>query len=434
MKTIALVAFVFVCTASNAQEPSPAKPIQVHSGTSDLVEVAPPTQAVEYVLFSKTTNGKIVPNVVVRPDRIDVMDEAGKVINTINREANPAENSETHIYPGRFGKVIGVHTTRGHSASRESWASGEYYILDASGRKTLEIKPFNAGTEPVPSPSGDYAVGWPEEMGPPIFYDASGIRNKWAHGFAGDGWPNLFTVSSVFFSPDGSRVAVTAHHARKNIMFVYDSQGNKIFEKDGVRTALFSDDSRRLAFATKNGTSGVMDDAGNILWEKPIVQNPAKFSADGKLLIFRAGPVLALFKADTGEQVWQWKPGEDDFAQLRQGRKIEADGPLKANPGLGILAVEATPDLSRIVAVGISQKYVPVVPDKPQRQLEGASDHVLIFDRSGNLISWKVLPADTIQSVSWMAVVPLAISDDGETVVVGGRDGLHTFSVVAKQK
>lgn len=396
-------------------------------------------EAGKHCLFVKDANGRPSPGVVIKKDRIEVLDDKGNPTNTVPLENVPAEAIETHVYADPHGKVVGIQVTKGIDERREAWKTGEYYILDASGRKTLDLKPFNDATHPLPSPSGDYAVGWTNEMGPPIFYDAQGTRNAWARkwyerakkGFRGEPvaeWPDMFEASKAWFSRDGSRVAVhgTGPGPRASLV-VYDASGNKLFEKDDAWNPVFSRDEARMAYAVVGKKIAVVDASGAAVWEKSGIGLPEKFSEDGKLLLVQGREKLTMLDAATGKVIWDWQPTPGKLAELRHGATPPEQGPLKGNQGFGFTLVAGTPDFSRVVALGSTLKEEPVWPGKPQRRIAVEKDHLLVFDGKGNLLAWEELPGDTFSVPT--SEISISVSDDGKTIAVPGPGGMHYFSV-----
>lgn len=381
-------------------------------------------------LFTKDTSGQPTPRVLLLKDRIEIRDKDGNVKDTIAKSGNSSKNIETRFYPDKHGKVVGVHVTQGYSQSHESWTSGEYYILDVNGSKTLDIKNFNDNTRPIPSPSGDYAVGWPEADtpgGPPIFYDADGQRNKWAHGFKGDGWPEMYETWDACFSPDGKHVAVLAKNGdtgKKTLMLVYDAFGNKVFAKESVgNDVLFSPDSAHIAYYSPiNHKLGLVSVNGKVDWEADIHALPRLFSDDGKFLLLTTGDSLSMVETATGKMLWKWIANAENL----KNRSI----PKKSGgwEGFTLRYAAATPNLSRIVVTATTLKDVPVELGKPQLHAVSDKDHLLVFNGQGHLIHWETLPGESFKIPSTL----IQISDDGKMVAVSMNDGLEYFSMTGK--
>lgn len=384
--------------------------------------------AMEHCLMSKDATGRPRPAVVVKKDRIEVLNENGGVKVRLPKETNPAEKVETHVYPDRHGKVVGVQVTRGYSQQREGWTSGEYYILDSKGNRTLNLREFNVNTRPIPSPSGDYAVGWPgadTPGGPPIFYDANGVRNKWAHGFKGDGWPEMYETHEVRFSPEGRHVAVLAKNGdlgKYTMMIVYDSNGNKLFEKKDVdRDVVFSSDSLKLAYySTLKGKVGLVNIQGSAAWEKDIKALPRLFSSDGRFLLVMTGNFLGMIRADNGNLIWKWEANVENL----RGRSTPRSPNME--DGFWLASLAATPDFDRIIMTASTLKRESLKP--AGWHLVSEKDHILIFNRKGHLIHWETLPGESFQIPSTM----LQVSDDGQHVAVALKDGIAHFTLKHK--
>lgn len=386
-----------------------------------------PTGAVEHCLLRSDAEGKPLPRVLIKKDRIEIIGDDGRLKSIWPRSNDASEKIETRIYPDKHGKVIGVHVTKGYGERREGWTSGEYYILDASGNKTLDLKKFDANTMPIPSPSGDYAVGWPgadTPGGPPIFYDAKGVRNKWAHGFTGDGWPEGYATNGVSFSPDGHSAAVLAEGIGrdKHLMIVYDAYGEKILEKDGVsRDVVFSPDGSQIAYySMPRGHIGLVDTNGHVLWIRNLQALPRLFSSDGHHLLVMTGNFVGMLQANTGNLVWKWEANAENL----RGRSTPRTPDM--GEGFALRSLAATPDFSRVVMTATTLRRESVKP--AGWRLVSASDHILVFNENGRLIHWESLPGDSLQIPSTL----LQVSQDGKTIVTSTNDGISHFSMKHK--
>jgi hypothetical protein len=390
-----------------------------------------PTGAAEHYLLKVDSAGIPSPGVVIRKDRTEIRDSDGKTKDSIARTDDPARKIETHFYPDTHGKVVGVHVTKGKGKNSESWDEGEYYILDAQGNKTLEIKNFHDNTRPIPSPSGDYAVGWPGATtpgGPPIFYDAKGVRNKWAHGFKGDGWPKQYETWGARFSPEGRYVAISAKNGdsgKKTLTVVYDSKGNKVFDAESVGGGdlLFSPDSAHLAYYSPlNKKLGLVDMKGQLVWEANIQALPRIFSEDGHYLLVMTGELLALVDAANGKSVWEWRAHAENLKGRANARKAGS------YDGFALRSIAATPDLSRIVLTATSLKDAPVSPGKRQRRAVSDNDHLLIFNEKGRLIGWETFPGQSFKIPATL----VQLSRDGRTIAVSMNDGIAYYGMKHK--
>ena len=383
-----------------------------------------------HVVFGKDARGNPIPRIVVAARHVEFRDKSGNVVQKIPYTAyNAATKTETSIYTTRYGKNIAVHITHGYSPGRESWETGEYSIYDENGNKTLRLNPFNEDTRPEPSPSGDYAVGYPNDdmMGPPLFYDAKGTRNeKWARrwyeraktGFKSgqpvEEWPDMGTADSVNFSPDGKYVAVACDtygpRGRITITIVYDSNGDKLFQKRGY-PLIFSSGGKTLFYSDGTQTSATGID-GHTIWTSTTPFVPEAFSKDGRFLIARKGPAIYKVRMADGRINWKW---EGIWAYLNRhdtaGRIVAT-----SNIDFGILAVATAPDLKRIVAIG-------------SRSNDGAtfnvlSENIIILNDQGNLIAQKTIDGNVFSTLA----LPV-ISNDGSLVAIQENTGLFYFEV-----
>jgi outer membrane protein assembly factor BamB len=382
---------------------------------------------VQHCLMRKDSNGVLIPRVIVDDNQIAVLNDTGTIEKTITIHNANTKDERVHVYQGKFGKTLGVQITRGYSSTQESWTSGEYYILNENGEKTLDLKKFDDNTRPIPSPSGDYAVGWPEEGtpgGPPIFYDANGIRNKWAHGFSGEGWPKMYGTFDATFSPDGKYVAILAGNgdaAENPMMIVYDAHGNKLFEKMGASKGfLFSPDASRIAYYSATDQKlGMVGIDGRQLWETSLQVLPRVFSADGSLLLTMTTNSIAVINAVTGKLVWEWKADTNNL----KGQSFPR-GPHSWD-GFVLGSVAATPDFSRVIATAATLKDTPVIPGKPQLHAVSDRNHLLVFNKDGHLIHWEDFSKDNFQLPS----AQIGISNDGNNITILMNNGIVSFSL-----
>ncbi len=397
---------------------------------NDLIEVRikrtqPLPTGTEMCLLGRDAKGYPVPRVAVKSSEIEFFDDDGNVKKRVIRLTQDNQNIKTRIYNGRQEKTIGVHITKGFSSKRESWTSGEYFIFDLDGRQTLHLEKFNDNTQPMPAPSGDYAVGWPGPTtpgGPPIFYDASGVRNKWAKGFSGTGWPDGFEVSNVEFSDNGQMVGVEARHGRKRRALVFSSSGDKLFELENGGRVLFSPTKGNLAFYKWGHGVGFADISGKESEGPSIEAFPEKFSSDGRRLLARSGGFLAMIDVETGKELWRWSrtqgqiPGKDS-----SGKAIQTK-----TPQFSLRKVDATEDFSLIVVLGMTMRFEYPNPNQPQRRLAVDKDHIFFIDAGGKLLREETLPGGTFSTPE----AAIKLSADGSTVVVAGSDKVSHFSIV----
>ena len=367
-----------------------------------------------HVVFGKDARGNPIPRIVVAARHVEFRDKSGNVVQKIPYTAyNAATKTETSIYTTRYGKNIAVHITHGYSPGRESWETGEYSIYDENGNKTLRLNPFNEDTRPEPSPSGDYAVGYPNDdmMGPPLFYDAKGTRNeKWARrwyeraktGFKGgqpvEEWPDMGTANSVNFSPDGKYVAVACDtygpRGRITITIVYDSNGDKLFQKRGY-PLIFSSGGKTLFYSDGTQTSATGID-GHTIWTSTTPFVPEAFSKDGRLLIARKGPDIYEVRMADGRINWKWEGKWHKIGVFTDPRTHQ----LIVEKDFGILNLEATSDLHHIAAVGLKK----------------GNKSIFVFDRNGRLLAHSQAIPNLL-----IPVPTISIANNGNLVSIQGR-------------
>ncbi len=422
---LAILAVSFAADPGWAAQPPGEGGTAAHGSSEIQLERTQPLPSnTETCVLGRDSKGYPTAKAAVNSDAVEFLDASGKVQKVIARRRNDDQKMQTHIYKGKHGKVIGVHVTRGYSSSRESWTSGEYFVFDQDGNETLHIEQFNDITRPVPSPSGDYAVGWPSPTtpgGPPIFYDARGVRNKWAHGFSGEGWPAGFEVNDVTFSSDGQVVGVNAKKGRKRRALVFNSNGDKLCEVDDGENVLFSPSRTRFAYYKRGHGVALADINGSEAWVTPTEAYPAKFSVDEKRLLVRSGGFLAMIDVATGKELWRWSRKQERLA----GKNSSGQVVQTRMPQFSLRNVDSPDDLSVIVVLGMAMKFEYLKPDQPQRRLVVDKDYMFMLDGDGNLLQEKALPGGTFA----VPDAPMVFSQDGGTVAVAGDGKISYFRI-----
>lgn len=375
---------------------------------------------------------------------IEIRDDKGKIKRKIAKPHNPKIHLRTRVHVGDYGNVMAVHITSGHSPTRESWTEGEYYILNDKGEVTLHLKPFNDNTSPIPSPSGDYAIGWPGPMGPggpPIFYDAAGHRNKWAHGFTGEGWPDSHEVQEAKFSPDGSRVVVIAlgpnfapgATAGSHFLIVYDSNGNKLWERklDNIKraSAVFSPKGTYLLLMERQSPAWspfltLLTMAGVPIWRIPYSGGDPMFSDDESLL-FIAGSnptgtvnTVESFEIPGGKLRWNQGWNSDLIERLKKDA---------GSPGatFRIYGLDVALRSQAVVILGTAFRQKKITGGGHAD--EATTSVVAIFSVDGKLLGETALPP-TLPYVAGNGV-GVKISPDGSAVTIPTQRGWLRYRI-----
>ncbi len=396
---------------------------------------SPKNYQLAHVVFGKDNNGNPIPRILVTAHHVEFRDKNGSVIKKIPYTAqDEATKTETHLYTTRYGKNIAVHVTHGYSPVRESWETGEYSIYDENGNETLRLRPFNDDTMPSPSPSGDYAVGYPNDamMGPPNFYDAKGTRNeKWARrwyeraktGFKSgrpiEEWPDEGIAGPVRFSPDGKYAAVfcTVIGSEK-ITIVYDSNGDKLFQKKGY-PIIFSSDGKTLFYSDETKTSAAGMD-GHVIWTSTTAFLPEAFSRDGQFLIARKGPAIYEARMTDGRINWKWE-GKWHFL-------MEPDGHgnlVKTNNAdFGISYVAIAPNSKIVAAIGIKSGFEYLDASKQSHRFIIKDSNLFIFDsHTGRLLAHQAISRLSIP------VPTISIAENGNLVSIQGQSEIFYLAI-----
>ncbi|HVA65550.1 MAG TPA: WD40 repeat domain-containing protein [Elusimicrobiota bacterium] len=380
-------------------------------------------EPVTYCRLNMDSRGNIYPNVLATKDSIEILDPAGNVKVSFPNHNDPEREIATTIFSADDGNHVAVLV---QDESRRT--HGEYDIFDENGNRTLQIKPFDDDASgPHPSPSGDYAVGWwgaDMPAGPPIFYDASGYRNKWAtvvHGAWGKTWPTGYGAADVSFSPSGSQAIVIATKGTSSLTLAYDAQGNPLWSAPNGSRGVFSPDGQEIAQGyidynqpTFNGVVRILSAAtGKILWQDELAERgnvyQFKFFSDGKQLIAASahGDVY-LFNASNGNTVWHWNT--QLYPGVPKGFEMEGLWTFAATANLNTLAIATN-------SVKTNSGPNPTAGD----------DYLIFLSGQGNIISGVTLPPDSFALVGNNCV--LSFSASGKNLLVLTRDGLRTYQI-----
>jgi WD40 repeat protein/predicted Ser/Thr protein kinase len=189
-----------------------------------------------------------------------------------------------------------------------------------------------------------------------------------------------YPVSSVAFSPDGSRIAAVGEHG---MVKIWDAAtGRQLYSSAGqtvkVRSVAFSDDSRFFVTASDDGTAKIREVAGreiHTLKGHTAIVRGATFSPDGKRIVTGSD--------DGTARVWSAGTGEELF------RLTGLSAP--------VLSVDWSTDGGRIVTGGVGGRGMV---------WDAATGQPLVgFGEGGH----------TMLSVAFRA--------DGKRIVSGGEDG-----------
>ncbi len=393
------------------------------------------SKPIKFLGIGIDSGGNPYPKFIASQRYIKILGVKGEIKRLITRKENPKGSLNTGIYQNEYGNNLAVHITNGYSDARESWLNGEYFIFDGEGHETLHIKHFDDNTTPIPSPSGDYAVGWPSPAegvgGPPIFYDVNGYRNKWAgrwwkwarRAFKGEAvreWPAIYGVEDVNFSADGNRVVVGGYKGDPIISgrtFMYDANGNLLWKIPGSGKAVFSPEGKYLAQAGWLGTRLLSTDTGQVIWENKKVNGALiymKFSSNGdSLLVASSQGNVYFFNAHTGKILWQL--AGQSLPNMPHGFNFGIKG-LGVTGNIKIIALAA--ETFRI------KNHYP----------ETLNDYLILLSGKGRLISTLTLPPDTftLEGMFYGGSVPLAFSRDGDKLMIVTKNDLRTYKIHEK--
>ncbi|MBI3298119.1 MAG: hypothetical protein HYZ75_08145 [Elusimicrobia bacterium] len=336
------------------------------------------------------------------------------------------EDNEVLAVPGQYGKVMGIHITRGHSQARDGWMSGEFLILNADGETTLHLRDFNVPFLPHPSPSGDYLVAGPGPSGPggvPRFYDVNGIRNQWARGDSKEHWPESHRVGEIVFSHDGSRVAIEAVKGDSYRSIVYDSRGVKQWELPVRGAVMFSPSSSELALVAETrlyffGSDGrelrAFDIPGIGPWSL------GRYSKDGKQLVLTTNTnKLILVEVQSGKTLWESLPSKAPSVEsLGVGVRLRLAG-LDASSGLEKIAVAGVSFRSATFDAGGGQTGT---------RKEHLRSHVFLYDHAGMLLDELSLPTNSFL-FHGPNIASIGVSGDGKELFVPTTTEILTYSV-----
>ena len=224
----------------------------------------------------------------------------------------------------------------------------------------------------------------------------------------------------VHFAPDGSHVAVFARSSGPGgEVFVYDSNGDKLFQKEGSPVT-FSADGKKLFYLNHGGVSACGLD-GRVIWTSTTPFQPEVFSADGKLMLARNGPALYEVRVADGHVIWKWEGRwhyqmePDEHGSLIQTNNVDF--------GISYAAISSNAEI--ISAIGTTSGFEYLDASKASHRFTIKESDLFVIDgHTGKLLGHKILDRH-----QFMALGSLTISQDGHLVVIQGKPGLLYFSV-----
>lgn len=331
-------------------------------------------------------------------------------------------DDDVQTYGGPFHDNVAVHIQKQFDRRRRTYAQGEFFIFDSQGKVTMHLSRFEFNFNPVPSPSGDYAVGGGVDFGtrPPMFIDAAGVRNKWAVGAqANSPWPRGFATERVFFSRNGKRVAVAAMAGERDKVLGFDSRGNVQWMLD-ERALIFFQRAGDGFIKVLEGQVALCDSRARILWKTDVPGiGPWSYGViDSHDKVFAVTTKSSLIAIDTQAGAILWNSDTKSLPEMGgiSGARISG---LEASDDLGRIALAIYPWKARVETAS-NGRDVEIKEMRPNL--------VAVFDKGGVLLDEIVLPPLYLKEYRAEGV-SFRISPSGKKLFIPGEFGVASYSI-----